>query len=620
VSGVRFQSETDCEEFWSAALWIRAERAPEPTYGPESVARCLGSDPRRGNPKRRKAPHSIALAAGLFFAVSAPADDWKLAFSDDFERPRVGGDWVVNDGEWSIEDGWLTGNGEILCLLQFAGPQRLEFDARTAEGHPAGDLSGLLAATGMGFRDAYLFGFGSNNNSTSKLQARGSDVARYEAGIEPGKIHRMICDWDGKWLTHIVDGEIVQRTEPEVKLTGPNNTRIGFYLWHRGQIDNVRVYTPTGNAVRPGEWALADGTGPEGTLVFTAAQLMGFSGSQSFAMGNSIRVVDATGENHAVVRQLKGHLWTPVWSPDGERIAFCHYADGRGQIYVMNADGSGARNVSRNAYCDRSPAWSPDGRAIAFVSDRDGDWEIYRMDPDNPEAVRLTQSPGRDAHPVWSPGGTYIAFESERNGLDNDIYVMDADGSNQRVGIHQAGHVEEPVWSPDETRLAGIGLDHPWRGFMVMKDLTDDLPPRRVELTYFTHIESITWSPNGAFIAGIFRGPQPKEDMSGIFVVPADGGEHQILLHVGSLRPHPGGGLRALPTVYSSGSASRRWLPKTMAGLCWSPDSRHLAFSSDMGEEGAFYIYTLPREGGSPLTIGATRSAWPQQVMWRPSG
>ena len=579
-------------------------------------------DFRRALPARSICFSRQARAALLHFlimlAVAVPARaDWKLAFNDDFERPRVGGDWMVSDGQWSIEDGWLTGNGEILCVLQFGVPQRLEYDARTAAGHSAGDLSGMLASTDMGIRDAYLFGFGSNNNTASKLQVRGNDLARYETRIEPGKIHRVICEWDGTHLTHTVDATVIQRTEPELKLAGPGNQKIGFYLWHRGQVDNVQVYTPTGDAVRPGEWAVADGSGPDGTLVFTATKLMGFDGPQSFATGNSIGVIDANGENHAVVRHLKGHLWTPAWSPDGERIAFSHYSDGRGQIFLMNADGSDPRNLSRNSYCDRSPTWSPDGKAIAFVSDRDGDWEIYRMDPDNPEAVRLTQSPGCDAHPVWSPGGNFIAFESDRNGLDTDIYIMDADGSNHRIGIRQAGHVEEPIWSPDESRLAGIGLDHPWRGFLVMKDLTDDLPPRRVELTHFTHIDSITWSPDGAYIAGIFRGPQPKEGKTGIFTIPADGGEHQILLHVGAIRPHPGGGLRGIPTRYSSGSASRRWLPKRMAGLCWSPDSNHLAFSSDMDEDGAFYVYSLPREGGSPLALGATRSDWPQQVMWR---
>lgn len=568
---------------------------------------------------------STLLAGAVSARSPAPAEaaepvDWKLAFSDDFQRPRPGGDWLVNNGTWGVEDGWLTGKGEILCALEFAGPQRLEFDARAARRHPPGDLTGLLAATDMGGHDAYFFGFGSNNNTTSKLRVRGEDFARYEARIDPAKIHHVICEWDGTWLTHIIDGSVVQRAEPPVKLTGANNRKIGFYLWHTGQIDNVRVYTPTGDAVRPGQWAVAEGSGPEGTLLFTATELMGFGGAQSFAIANAIRVVDATGEHHAVLRQLKGYLWDPVWSPDARRIAFCHYADGRGQIYVMNADGSGARNLSRNPYCDRSPAWSPDGRAIAFVSDRDGDWEIYRMDPDDPEPLRLTRSPGRDAHPVWSPRGSHIAFETVRNGMDHDIYIMAPDGSGQRVGIHQAGHVEEPIWSPDETRLAGIGIDHPWRGFLVMRDLTDELPPRRVELTYFTHIEGIAWSPDGAAIAGIFRGPQPKEDRTGIFVVPVNGGGHEILVHVGAIRPHPGGGLKAFPNIYSSGSASRRWLPRTIAGLCWSPDSRHLAFSSDIGEDGAFHVHTVPVAGGGrPLTIGATRSAWPQQLMWRPN-
>ena len=51
-----------------------------------------------------------------------------------------------------------------------------------------------------------------------------------------------------------------------------------------------------------------------------------------------------------------------VWSPDGQKVAF----DGNGDLYVMNADGSGLRRLTRNPACDRGPAWSPDGRKIAF--------------------------------------------------------------------------------------------------------------------------------------------------------------------------------------------------------------------------------------------------------------
>jgi Tol biopolymer transport system component len=53
--------------------------------------------------------------------------------------------------------------------------------------------------------------------------------------------------------------------------------------------------------------------------------------------------------------------------------------------------------------------------------------------------------------------------------------------------------------------------------------------------------------------------------------------------------------------------------------LAWSPDSKTLAFSSDLDPSGAFYVYTLPvKENADPTRIDSSKSAWPQQIMWRP--
>ena len=64
----------------------------------------------------------------------------------------------------------------------------------------------------------------------------------------------------------------------------------------------------------------------------------------------------------------------------------------------------------------QTPAWSPDGRKLAFVSGRDGNAEIYVMNADGSEQENLTRQPANDSHPSWSPDGRKIAFVSRRDG------------------------------------------------------------------------------------------------------------------------------------------------------------------------------------------------------------
>jgi len=84
--------------------------------------------------------------------------------------------------------------------------------------------------------------------------------------------------------------------------------------------------------------------------------------------------------------------------------------DGVWQIFTMNGDGSGIRQLTRSRADNRAPVWSPDGRRIVFVSDRDGNKELYRMDADGSHLTNLTRNPGQDYNPAWSPDGSRIAF------------------------------------------------------------------------------------------------------------------------------------------------------------------------------------------------------------------
>ena len=174
--------------------------------------------------------------------------------------------------------------------------------------------------------------------------------------------------------------------------------------------------------------------------------------------GYHLYVVNADGSglrnltrNWTYPRQVK----QMVWSPDGRTIYF-----GR---YVVRTDGSGARRLP---YLPVTAVWSPDGRRIAFAAKPD--WcltgprpcyashtDIYVMNADGSGKRKLTHNAGYNAEPAWSPDGRKIAFRSTRNG-NRDIYVMNADGSGKRNLTRNPAQDGSPSWSPDGRRIAFV--------------------------------------------------------------------------------------------------------------------------------------------------------------------
>jgi Tol biopolymer transport system component len=143
----------------------------------------------------------------------------------------------------------------------------------------------------------------------------------------------------------------------------------------------------------------------------------------------------------------------PTWSPDGKRIAFQSERSGNWELWVINVDGTGLTQLTHHPEEDAHPDWSPDGTRIAFTSRRGGDRDIWVMNADGTNPVNLTNSKGRDRYPMWSPDGKQIAFNTRRDG-DQEIYVMNADGSNQRNVTNSPNSTEGLAdWSPDGKRL-----------------------------------------------------------------------------------------------------------------------------------------------------------------------
>ena len=132
--------------------------------------------------------------------------------------------------------------------------------------------------------------------------------------------------------------------------------------------------------------------------------------------------------------------WRPVGRSPGRPTAARSPLQG-------GATASGQRRLTHNAVIDQALAWSPDGRKIAFNRGHGDSWDIYVMNADGSGQRMLSR---RGMHPQWSPDGTLISFVTGREG-NGEIYVMNADGTGQRnVSQNPLGDDTGHAWSPGQ--------------------------------------------------------------------------------------------------------------------------------------------------------------------------
>ncbi len=155
----------------------------------------------------------------------------------------------------------------------------------------------------------------------------------------------------------------------------------------------------------------------------------------------------------------------PRWSPDGDRIVFVRDMDQDNQrsseLFLMNADGTNVQRLTDDNDDDGFPSWSPDGKKIVFRSSRSGNWEVHVMDLATRAVTRLTGledgEEGSSTVPDWSPDGAQIVYEKFTE-FGKDIYVMSADGTNQRPLLRDLGPAKHrlrffPRWSLDGKKV-----------------------------------------------------------------------------------------------------------------------------------------------------------------------
>jgi Tol biopolymer transport system component/photosystem II stability/assembly factor-like uncharacterized protein len=268
-------------------------------------------------------------------------------------------------------------------------------------------------------------------------------------------------------------------------------------------------------------------------------------------------------------------------------LAFDSDAGGDYDIYTINANGTGLNNLindSASPHGDFEPVWSPDGKKIAFTTNRDGNNEIYVMNSDGSSAFDLSSDPASDFEPDWSPDGRKIAWVRDI-GNNKEIFVKNADGSGQAQNLTQnAGQDYDPDWSPDGTKIAFSSLRaaaSSYEIYVMNADGTGVTAP----LTNSSGIDEFPdWSPTGSKLAF----DSNRDGNYNIYVMNANGT-----------------GL----TVPLTNSRLDDTEP------LWSPGGDRLAFTS--ARDGDSEIFTMNSDGTAQTNLTANTAA-DFEAAWKP--
>ncbi len=443
---------------------------------------------------------------------------------------------------------------------------------------------------------------------------------------------------DGDWSIYVMNADgsspapLTDDAELEVSPTwSPDGSRIAFASRRDGNFEIYVVNVDGGAALPPpptsepppptSEPATPDDDG-SGVVRLTDAlaedlcpvwspdgDRIAFSSLSEFALETYVINADGSG----LVRLIDDPVGAgfPSWSPDGSHIAFSSLRDGNVEVYVMNVDGSDLTRLTDNPAVDMLPIWSPDGSRIAFVSDRDGSFDVYVMNADGMDVVRLTDDPAGDGGLSWSPDSSRIAFSSGRDGND-EIYVMNADGSGVVRLTDDPADDAFPSWSADGSRIA----------FASNRDGNEEIYVMNADGSGVTRLTDDpaddscpSWSPDGSRIA--FHSTRDGDEE--IYVMNVDGGTVPATTDAQG-DAEPAQPPTTEPATTDSGGSGPVCLgdgPADDEHPAWSPDGGRIAFVSFRDGNSEIYVMNADGSGATRLT---DHPAWDAAPAWSRDG
>jgi uncharacterized repeat protein (TIGR01451 family) len=299
-----------------------------------------------------------------------------------------------------------------------------------------------------------------------------------------------------------------------------------------------------------------------------------------------IWAINADKSDEVNVSNLAGGDGEPDWSPDGSKIVWVHFVDGKGDIHVANADGTDPDILSNDPKTERGPVWSPDGTKIAYFRIvEDGSelhWEVFWMDAATGSGqTQLTDRECQSHDPVWSPDGTKLAYIC---GLDHyaEIWVMDVASQTHTRLTRNDVEDKGPAWSPDSTRLVYVRHESPDSELYIV-DVATEVSTPLTNNSWDDH--GADWSPDGTKIA---------------FSTYLDGSYEIATIDVATLH---------VVNLTQTGAGIADYVPR------WSPDGAMILFVSN--RDGNKELYVMNADGSGQFRLTDTTSD-ESSFVWRP--
>jgi Tol biopolymer transport system component len=274
------------------------------------------------------------------------------------------------------------------------------------------------------------------------------------------------------------------------------------------------------------------GASSAGRIAYTAVTVTGEGENYG------IYAADGDGTGATRIPAPEGDAYVPVWSPDGQHIAFIEGTSELGErIVVAHADGSARQVIVEGTASIISVAWSSDGRQLAYVEGDDPNGAVWIVSVEGGQPRRVVSGHWRNV--VWSPVGDQLLVAGYRGDYESsDLYLVEVEGGGLTRIVEGSMDEDFPVWSPDGTRIAFVRHaanfdDIGYRSDVYVSSAEGDDVRRLTDWEGFDGFP--VWSPDGTGIAFSSDRSSPGEGFgegfaASIFVMNADGSGVRTLL------------------------------------------------------------------------------------------